>query len=190
MALTRRQIINVPTISRLAYLYHLPVATPRTSELVALYTEHKVALIRTAVLLVGEEATAEDIVQDVFLRMQGKAPSLDDEAKLLAYVRASVLNGCRMVLRRRKMMWRQTQPHEPPVWSAESAVLLSEERRAVLRALQGLPRRQREAVVLRYYLDLTDDEVSAAMGIRPGTVRSTMARALAALARELGEEVR
>ncbi len=156
----------------------------------ALYTAHKVALIRTAVLLVGDEATAEDIVQDVFLRMQDRAPRLDDEAKLLAYVRASVLNGCRMVLRRRRMVWRQTQPHEPPVWSAESAVILGEDRRAVLRALRGLPRRQREAVVLRYYLDLSDEEVAAAMGIRPGTVRSTMARALASLARELGEEAR
>ncbi|TYB49820.1 SigE family RNA polymerase sigma factor [Actinomadura chibensis] len=164
--------------------------TPRTRDLVALYTAHKVALIRTAVLLVGDEATAEDIVQDVFLRMQDRAPRLDDEAKLLAYVRASVLNGCRMVLRRRRMVWRQTQPHEPPVWSAESAVILGEDRRAVLRALRGLPRRQREAVVLRYYLDLSDEEVAAAMGIRPGTVRSTMARALASLARELGEEAR
>ncbi|MEU8305210.1 SigE family RNA polymerase sigma factor [Actinomadura sp. NPDC048955] len=162
---------------------------PRTSDLVALYEEHQLRLVRMAVLLVGDEATAEDVVQDVFLRMQDRSPRLDGEGKLLAYVRAAVLNGCRMVLRRRRMMRRHTEPHEPPVWSAESAAMLGEDRRAVMRALRKLPRRQREAVVLRYYLDLSDDEVSAAMGIRPATVRSTMARALAALARELGEEV-
>lgn len=166
------------------------MVVPRTRDLVALYEEHQLGLVRMAVLLVGDEATAEDVVQDVFLRMQDKCPRLDDEGKLLAYVRASVLNGCRMALRRRRMIWRYTPPHEPPVWSAESAAMLGEERRTVMRALRRLPRRQREAVVLRYYLDLTDDEVSAAMDIRPGTVRSTMARALAALARELGEEVR
>ncbi|MFB4306309.1 RNA polymerase sigma factor [Actinomadura sp. GTD37] len=166
------------------------MVVPQTRDLVALYMEHQLGLVRMAVLLVGDEATAEDVVQDVFLRMQERCPRLDDEDKLLAYVRAAVLNGCRMALRRRRTIWRYSQPHEPPVWSAESAAMLSEERRAVMRALDRLPRRQREAVVLRYYLDLTDDEVSAAMGIRQGTVRSTMARALAALARELGEEAR
>jgi len=60
----------------------------------------------------------------------------------------------------------------------------------VLRALRRLPRRQREALVLRYYLELDDEEVARAMGIRPGTVRSTMVRALAALANGLGEEDR
>lgn len=65
--------------------------------------------------------------------------------------------------------------------------MLSEDRREVLAAMQRLPRRQREALVLRYYMDLSDQEVGQAMGIRPGTVRSTMTRALAALAGELGE---
>ncbi|MEU5877562.1 sigma-70 family RNA polymerase sigma factor [Spirillospora sp. NPDC047279] len=160
------------------------------SALTSLYREQRGGLIRLAVLLVGDEATAEDVVQDVFLRLQDRAPRLDDEGKLLAYVRAAVLNGCRMTLRRRKRMWQRTEPHQPPVWSAESAAMLSEDRREVMLALQRLPRRQREALVLRFYLELSDDEVSEVMGIRPGTVRSTMARALAALARELGEEVR
>ncbi|QXJ26477.1 SigE family RNA polymerase sigma factor [Actinomadura graeca] len=153
-----------------------------------MYEEHQSGLIRMAVLLVGDRATAEDVVQDVFLRMQDRAPDLDDPGKLLAYVRAAVLNGCRMALRRRRMLWRHTQPHEPPVWSAESAAMLGEQRREVMAALRRLPRRQREALVLRYYLDLSDDEVAGAMGVRPGTVRSTMVRALAALTRELGEE--
>ncbi|WP_018653300.1 RNA polymerase sigma factor [Actinomadura flavalba] len=156
--------------------------------LAALYRDHRNGLVRMALLLVGDQATAEDTVQDVFLRLQDRAPALDDDTKLLAYVRSCVLNGCRMALRRRRLAWTHTEPPRPPVWSAESAVLLSEERREVLRALRRLPRRQREALVLRYYLELSDDEVSAAMGIRPGTVRSTIARGLAALEREMGEE--
>jgi RNA polymerase sigma-70 factor (sigma-E family) len=161
-----------------------------SSALSSLYQEHQVGLIRMAVLFMGDEATAEDVVQDVFLRMQDRPPRLDDEGKLLAYVRAAVLNGCRMALRRRKRMWRHTEPHEPPAWSAESAVILSEDRREVMRALHRLPRRQREALVLRYYLELSDQEAAGAMGVRPGTVRSTMTRALSALAREMGEEAR
>ncbi|MQY06838.1 RNA polymerase sigma-E factor [Actinomadura sp. RB68] len=153
----------------------------------SLYQRQHAGLVRMAVLLVGDEATAEDVVHDVFVRMQDKAPRLEDEGKLLAYVRAAVLNGCRMALRRRKVMWLHAEPHQPPVWSAESAVILSEERREVMRALQKLPRRQCEALVLRYYMDLSDEEISQAMGIRPGTVRSTMVRALTALSRELGE---
>ncbi len=158
--------------------------------LTSLYREHQVELIRLAVLLVGDVATAEDVVQDVFLRLQARPPRLQDESKLPAYVRAAVLNGCRMALRRRRRTWGHTEPHEPPVWSAESAVMLGEDRREVLAALRRLPRRQREALVLRYYLELDDAEVARVMGIRPGTVRSTMVRALAALERRLGEEER
>ena len=157
--------------------------------LTSLYEEHQVRLIRLAVLLVGDEATGEDVVQDVFLRMQDKAPRLKDESKLLAYVRAAVLNGCQGVLRRRRLAWRRAEPHRPPVWSAESNVSLSEDRREVMRALQRLPRRQREALVLRYYLGCNDLETAEAMGIKPGTVRSITTRALAMLAKEMGEEM-
>ncbi len=138
-----------------------------------------------AVQFVGDEATAEDVVQDVFLRMHNKAPRLRHEGSLPAYARAAVLNRCRMVLRRRRVAWRHSEPHQPPALSAESAVIVREDRREVVAALSRLPSRQREALVLRYYFDFTDAEVSRYMGIRPGTVRSTRARGLAALTREL-----
>jgi RNA polymerase sigma-70 factor (sigma-E family) len=163
------------------------VASGHGLTLTTLYREHQVGLIRLAVMLVGDEATAEDVVQDVFVRLQRKAPGLHDETKLLAYIRSAVLNGCRSTLRRRKVVRRHAESYEPPAWSAESAVMLSEDRREVMEALHRLPRRQREVLVLRYYLELTDDEIAHTLRIRPGTVRSTMSRALAALARELGE---
>jgi RNA polymerase sigma factor (sigma-70 family) len=69
--------------------------------------------------------------------------------------------------------------------SAESAALLSEEHRQVLLAIRRLPARQREALVLRYYLDLDEGETAAAMRVSRGTVKSTTSRALAALGRIL-----
>lgn len=92
------------------------------------------------------------------------------------------------MLRRRAVAFRRAVPYEPSVWSAEHAVLLGEERREVLLALRALPRRQREALTLRYYLDLSDLEIAETMGVGASTARSTIARGLAALARALGEE--
>ena len=77
--------------------------------------------------------------------------------------------------------------YEPPEASAEAAALRSEERREVMGALRRLPSRQREALVLRFYLDEPEAEVARIMGIREGTVRSTTHRALTALGRLLGE---
>src|ERR1039457_4839608 len=71
--------------------------------------------------------------------------------------------------------------------AAESEVILSEDRREVLAALRRLPRRRREVLVLRYYLGLSEAEIAAVLGISSGTVKSTAARAMAALARHLGE---
>lgn len=157
-------------------------------DVAAIFADHQIGLVRLALLMVGDQATAEDVVQDAFARTHAGRARLRDPGKALAYVRSAVLNGCRSVLRRRATVFRRTVPYEPPVWSAESAALLSEERRAVLAALQDLPPRQREALVLRYYLDLTDQEIADTMGIGASTTRSTIARGLAALGRVLGEE--
>ena len=93
-----------------------------------------------------------------------------------------MLNGCRTALRRRAR-GRQLTDYQPPAGpdEAEAAVLTQEERQEVMRAVRRLPDRQREALVLRFYLDLPDGEIARAMGIRPGTVRSAIHRALQAL---------
>ena len=104
-------------------------------------------------------------------------------------MRSSVINGCRTVLRRR-LRQRGVDPltGDPPGESAEAVALISEEHRQVLTAMRRLPSRQREVLVLRFYLDLDEEETAASMRISRGTVKSTTSRALAALGRILGEQ--
>ena len=98
------------------------------------------------------------------------------------------MNGCRSVQRARGRALRRRVEPEPPVWSAESAVLAEQDRRDVLAAVARLPARTREIMVLRYYLDLPQEEIAATLGISRGTVSSTISRGLAALSRDLKEE--
>ncbi|WP_083733669.1 sigma-70 family RNA polymerase sigma factor [Actinomadura sp. CNU-125] len=158
--------------------------------LAGLFRTHHVSLVRLAVLLVGDQGTAEDVVQDVYARLRhrerrGGTPA--EPPDLLAYARTAVLNACRTLLRRRALTHRLFQPPQP-VWSAETDALIADDRRRVLRALARLPVRQREAIVLRYYIGLSETEIAAAMGVRPGTVKSTVSRGLAALRARYEEE--
>jgi RNA polymerase sigma-70 factor (sigma-E family) len=143
------------------------------------------------VLLVDDQATAEDVVQDVFARLHGRRAQGAGDGHSLAYVRAAVLNGCRSQLRRRALARRLARVQSKPLElltqdSAEQEVLRSEERRQVFDALTALPSRRREVLVLRYYLGLSEAEIAEVLGVSTGTVKSTAARGLAALARELG----
>jgi RNA polymerase sigma factor (sigma-70 family) len=177
----------------------------------ALYAEHALGLVRLAVVLTGDRGAAEDIVQDAFLGLYRRWDSLPDMAAPLAYLRVSVVNGCRTALRRRARLWLGATAdfaeeagedgggsagyggnagygREPRLAeSAEARALLGDEQRAVAAALRKLPRRQREAVVLRYYLDLSVAETAQAMGVSHGTVKSATHRALAAVGRTLSE---
>jgi RNA polymerase sigma-70 factor (sigma-E family) len=152
----------------------------------ALYETHALGLIRLAVVMLGDRPAAEDVVQEAFCGLYRRWHALSDTEKALSYVRSSVINGCRSLLRRRPR-----QVGLDPLWlpaeSAESAALLGEEHRQVLVAIRRLPSRQREALVLRYYLDLDEEEIAGWMRISRGTVKSTTSRGLAALGRMLGE---
>ena len=165
-------------------------SAPPADELVNdLFRAHAVTLVRVATLLLGDQPSAEDVVQDAFLRLYRSLPRLRDPGKAVGYLRVSVVNGSRSVLRaRRRALLRRVQ-HQPAVWSAESAVMAGEDRRAVLAAVSRLPRRTREVLALRYYLNLPDHEIAAVLGVSRGTVSSTASRGLAALARELKEEL-
>jgi RNA polymerase sigma factor (sigma-70 family) len=159
-------------------------------EIVAvLYREHGAALVRTALALVGDRPTAEDVVQDAFAGLYRAVPRLRARGNALAYLRASVINGCRSVQRaRRRSLLHRFEP-VTEVWSAESAVLAREESRLALAAVSRLPRRAREVLALRYLLDLGDAEIAAALRVSKATVSSTASRALSTLARELQGEM-
>jgi RNA polymerase sigma-70 factor (sigma-E family) len=154
-----------------------------------LFHAHAITLVRVATLLLGDQQSAEDVVQDAFFGLYQGLPRLRDHSKALSYLRASVINGSRSVLRARKRAVLRRVQHEPPVWSAESAAMAGEDRKALLTAVARLPRRAREVLALRYYLDLPDHEIAAALGVSRATVSSTASRALAVLARELKEEL-
>ena len=154
-----------------------------------LYAAHALGMIRLAHIMLGDQQSAEDVVQEAFCGLYRRWSSLSDPGSAVHYVRSAVLNGCRSVLRRRisSQASRGLLGEQPVVLSAESAVLTSEERHAVMAAVRRLPSRQREALVLRYYLDLSAEEAGATMGISPSSVRSAITRGLASLGRLLQE---
>jgi len=152
----------------------------------ALFREHHLELVRLALVMVGDLSTAEDVVQDAFERLHRRWHRLRDPGSGLAYARSAVLNGCRTVHRRSAV----ARKHGPRLAGSSAAGPDTEtaldDRSEMLMALRGLPRRQREVLVLRYYSDLDVAEVAATLQISPGAVRSTSSRGLAALAAGLG----
>jgi RNA polymerase sigma-70 factor (sigma-E family) len=153
-----------------------------------LFRLHAVDLVRFALMLVGDQSTAEDVVQDAFLGLYRAWDRIRDPDAVLGYLRTAVLNGARSVHRSRGRARLLRVQHDPPVWSAEAAVMDGEDRRAVLAGIARLPRRQREVLALKYYLDLSEHDVAAILRVSRGTVAATGARALAALARQLRED--
>src|ERR1700683_4268190 len=154
-----------------------------------LYSSHYRALVRLAALLVRDTPTAEEVVQDAFVAMHGGWQRLRDAEKALAYLRQSVVNRSRSVLRHRTVVDKNLQKAPPDMPSAEHGGLVLLEGAAVVAALHGLPERQRQAIVLRYYADLSEAEIADTMGISRGAVKSHTARGMTALRSALEQEL-
>ena len=146
-----------------------------------LYTEHYRSLVGLAVLLVRDLATAEEVVQDSFIAMHANWRRLRDSGKAASYLRQCVVNRSRSVLRHRVVVDRVALQPLPDMPSAEQGAITLLERSAVVAALHGLPPRQREVLVLRYYAELSEAQIASAMGISRGAVKSHASRAMAAL---------
>jgi RNA polymerase sigma-70 factor (sigma-E family) len=153
-----------------------------------LYALHYRALVRLAALLVRDTPTAEEVVHDSFIAMRDAWDRLRDADQALAYLRQAVVNRSRSVLRHRAVVERSLQQAPLDMPSAEDDVLIQLERSTVVAALRKLPVRQREAIVLRYYADLSEAEIAAAMGISRGAVKSHTARGMAALRAAMEQE--
>ncbi len=170
-----------------------PTAAPGAAEsarsVTELFADHHLALVRLAVLMVGDLATAEDVVQDAFEQLHRRWRGLRKQSSALDYARSAVLNGCRSVLRRRMVARR----HEGRISGSASygtdAAVDFEQRTELIDAFGSLPRRQREVLALRYYLDMTVADTAATLRISEGAVRSTASRGLDALARALPKEM-
>jgi RNA polymerase sigma-70 factor (sigma-E family) len=160
-------------------------APPAPLTLADLYRDHRMRLVRLAILLVDDPATAEDVVQEAFAGLHRHWAGLRDEAAAVGYLRTAVVNGSRSVLRRRRTAREYVPPHQVNARSAESLAMLSAEHQAVVDALATLPPRQREVLVLRYYGGLSEAEIAEATGITRGTVKSTASRALDAVSHVL-----
>jgi RNA polymerase sigma-70 factor (sigma-E family) len=154
----------------------------------AIYSTHYRSLVRLAAFLVRDVGTAEEVVQDSFVAMHGAWRGLRDSEKALSYLRQSVVNRSRSVLRHRMVVDKNAPKPAPDMPSAEHGAIVALERSAVVAALRALPARQREALVLRYYGDLSEAQIASAMGISRGAVKSHTARAMAALRTVLEQE--
>ena len=154
-----------------------------TTALEDVHREYYRSLVRLASLLVDDVGTCEELVQDAFVAVFRKRRAVRDQAKLPAYLRSAVLNGARSHLRARQVRDRErplrvVRDAEGP----EGGALAGDEHHAVLDALRALPDRQREVLALRFYLELSEPEIAATLGISAGTVKTHTRRGLEALA--------
>lgn len=154
-----------------------PVTKEQDRAPAALYSRHYMDLVRLAVQFVDDIESAEDVVQEVFAAWP--AGSHPDEP--LRYLRTAVVNRARSALRRRRTARALRPPRVAHAEPADAPVVRSERSRALLAHIDTLPRRQREIVVLRYYLDLPNTEIATMLGIRPSAVSTSLSRALATL---------
>jgi RNA polymerase sigma factor (sigma-70 family) len=154
--------------------------------LTALYGRHYPPLVRLASLLVQDTATAEEVVQDSFVALRASRRRLQDSDGALCYLRQSVLNRSRLALRHRDAPGRKVaEPAAGPRAAGERPVA-GPDPSPVISALRALPARRREALVMRYYADLPEEQVAETMGISQRAVRQHTARAMAALRAGLG----
>lgn len=146
-----------------------------------LYAAHYARFVRLAALLLGNDSAAEEVVQDAFVALHGRWRKLREPASAVAYLRTSVVHGTRSIHRRRGVAARHPEDRPVNVPSAETEAILDAASAALVDALAELPRRQREALVLRYYGGLSEAEIAAAMNISRGAVKSHASRGMAGL---------
>lgn len=158
----------------------------RDAAVSVLFQVHQARLVGLARLIVDDLTTAEDVVQDAFLALYRRWFWLREQRAALSYLQAAVVNGARSTLRRRRSVRSALLDPPPDVPSAESTVVGREEHRRLLDGLAALPLRQRQVLVLRYYLDQSEAEIAETLKISRGSVKTHSSRGLEALTGRLG----
>lgn len=165
--------------------YVLERAEPgvQPGKLAELYRRHASGGIRLAYLLTGDEPLAEDLFHDAFVRLAGRWKTLRDPDAFAAYLRRTIVNLCNSHFRRRRIERRYLEQEARGHVLSLSQSASNDDDDHLWEQVQSLPRGQRAAVVLRFYEDLSDDEIADVLGCRPGTVRSRISRGLETIRR-------
>ena len=156
-----------------------------------LFGVHHRRLVGLAALLVDDRQVAEDVVQDAFAALHRHWRRLRDPNAAVAYLNRAVVNGSRDALRRGRRAGRATLqlvPRSEELESAEQGVVARQEADRMWVSVTALPMRQRQVLVLRYYLDQSESEIAETLGISRGSVKQHASRGLAALAKEWEEQ--
>jgi RNA polymerase sigma factor (sigma-70 family) len=156
----------------------------REAALADLFHRHHLELVRLATLL-GAESDAEDVVADAFCELHRGWKRLRSAQAALPYLRAVIVNLVRMRVRHLQVVRKHVEWVRGDVASAEAQAMVRDDQRALVAALRELPERQREALVLRYWLSLKEVEIAEAMGISAGAVKAHTARGMAKLGKVL-----
>lgn len=162
------------------------VAGGAREAVVGLYATHYHDLVRLAALVAHDPALAEDLVQEAFVKLYGAWGRVRDPQRAVGYLRVTVVNLARGRARHHNVALRRRPSPAPDAASAEEGALRNERTGAVLAALRTLPARQRACLVLRHYLDQTESEIAATLGISVGSVRTHVRRGMTTLERRLG----
>jgi RNA polymerase sigma-70 factor (sigma-E family) len=134
------------------------------------------SLVRLAAMVLDDPHLAEDVVQDAYLRVAARHYRLRDPGKALAYLRQTVVNLGRNSLRRRLIARRHEASSFPAAASAEDEAIGRFEQQAIIRGLRALPRRHREVLVLRFYLECSVEETAELLGLSTGSVKAYASR--------------
>ncbi|MFF8500193.1 SigE family RNA polymerase sigma factor [Streptomyces anulatus] len=145
------------------------------------YRAHYRSLLGLAALLLDDTASCEDVVQEAFIRVHSARNRVREPEKTLAYLRQTVVNLSRSALRRRILGLKLLSKPMPDMASAEEGAYDQLERDALIKAMKGLQRRQREVLVLRYFADMTEAQVAETLGVSLGSVKAYGSRGIAAL---------
>jgi RNA polymerase sigma-70 factor (sigma-E family) len=137
------------------------------------------ALLRTAYVLTGNQADAEDLVQSALAKTYLAWDRIADRGALDGYVRRAIVNTHISWWRRRRLQEYPTD--ELPDQAVADHATSSDLQETIRQAIDRLPQRMRAAIMLRYYDDMTEAEVAEVLGVSLGTVKSTVARAVAKL---------
>lgn len=165
------------------------VTTDRDALVAELFAAEGARLVRMARLFTDDRNAAEDLVQEAFIRLHRAAHRISDPAKAAAYLRSIVINLARDHNRRGLMSLRHQEavPTGSSPEAPEDVLLLDEQRRHVVEQLRELSPRQRDCILLRFYLELTEAEAAEVLGISKNSIKTHCRRGMEILRTRMGE---